>query len=668
LSVAHAALPNLVAFGYSSGMKFFAALVVVLLAVGLSPARAQNADDQYLIIYSLMQQADTLAGSGAPQQALAEYIEAQGELQKFKNVFPDWNPKIVSFRLKYLAGKIAEVTAQLPVPAVTAPASSAASQNGMPPQTAGATNAAPVVFSASSDAEMAALRRRVQELQADNMTLTAKLKEALTAQPTAVDPRELAKAQEQIQSLMKENDLLKAGPAQGAIETNNAEAAAELVRAREQVRSLTRENDLLKANMAQAGTNTVLDTNALMEVQAALAEADKNLAGQTARADKLASENAALQTRLQSLLASPGALEALRDENALLKNQLAGLRSSSVTNLQAVDRLNSDLKQAQLEIAALQSDTQVGQLEKLALEDRIEKLRAAQVPPPGQQESEARIRELTQERNDLLAKLGEANKQLYGRNKQDAAAQIGGLSDEIRTLRARLAVDEAQAVPYSEEELAMFKQAAAAPANPEAEKKSIKELPSGSAELVAEAQTYFSEKQYDKAADDYRKILQRDENNSLVLGNLAAIEMEQGRLDDAEKHIKAAIAQNPDDAYNLSTLGSLKFRQEKYDEALDALGRAAKLDPQNPEIQNYLGVTLSHKGLRTQAETALRKAIQLDPNYAAAHNNLAVIYISEQPPLVQLARWHYQKALDAGQPHNPELEKALGLAGEPPNP
>jgi Tfp pilus assembly protein PilF len=98
------------------------------------------------------------------------------------------------------------------------------------------------------------------------------------------------------------------------------------------------------------------------------------------------------------------------------------------------------------------------------------------------------------------------------------------------------------------------------------------------------------------------------------------------------------------------------------------LSRAAKLDPQNPEIENYLGVTLSHKGLRAQAETALRKAIQLDPNYAAAHNNLAVIYVSQQPPLVELARWHYQKAVDAGQPRNPDLEKLLADKGAPVNP
>ena len=196
----------------------------------------------------------------------------------------------------------------------------------------------------------------------------------------------------------------------------------------------------------------------------------------------------------------------------------------------------------------------------------------------------------------------------------------------------------------------------------------MSELPAGSGELVAQAQSFFVARQYDRAETNYLHILQQDENNALVLGNLAAIEMEEGKLDAAEKHLKTALARNPDDAYNLSRLGYLEFQQEKYDDALDSLGRAAKLDPQNPEIENYLGVTLSHKGLRVQAETALRKAIQLDPNYAAAHNNLAVIYISQQPPLVQLARWHYQKALDAGQPHNPELEKALDQAVPPPNP
>ena len=72
---------------------------------------------------------------------------------------------------------------------------------------------------------------------------------------------------------------------------------------------------------------------------------------------------------------------------------------------------------------------------------------------------------------------------------------------------------------------------------------------------------------------------------------------------------------------------------------------------------------MSRKGQRQQAETALRKAIQFNPAYAPAHNNLAVLYLSQDPPAPLLARWHYQKALDAGQAHNPDLEKMLADKG-----
>ena len=699
-------------------MKFFAAFAIILLAAGLSSAQAQkNADDQYITLYGLIEQADALAGSGQPQTALNQYIAVQGELEKFQKIFPDWQPAIVKFRLKYLAGKIADVTAQIPAAPTTT--------------TAPNTNPAPAISPA--DAELASLRGQLQTLQANNTLLTAKLKEALAAQPAILDAGELAKAQAQIQALSKENELLKSSPAQAALKTvivadtnalakaqaqiqalmqenetlktnlvqekidaTNALTTAVVVLAQTQqslteasnklagltagadklasdgaqIESLTQENELLKNNLAREKMDT---TNALAaaattfaQSQQSLTEAGTKLAGQTTRADKLAADNGDLQTRLQALVASPDALAALHDENAQLKKQLADLKSSTPTNAPAADKLDADLEATKLQIAALQLDTQVKQLEMTALENRFEKLKAATnavvVPPSDEQAANlAHIRELTQERDNLLGQLGEANKQLYGAKKQDAIAQIDDLTDQVRTLRARLAVDEAQPVPYTPEELALLKQPAPLLANRNAEKKSISELPSGSAELVAAAQAYFSAKQFDKAEANYLKILQLDEKNPLVLANLAAIEMEQGKLDDADKHITAAVAQNSNDAYNLSTLGYLKFRQEKYDEALDALSRAAKLDPQNPEIENYLGVTLSHKGLRTQAETALRKAIELDPNYAAAHNNLAAIYISQKPPLVELARWHYQKALAAGQPRNPDLETALGL-------
>ena len=89
------------------------------------------------------------------------------------------------------------------------------------------------------------------------------------------------------------------------------------------------------------------------------------------------------------------------------------------------------------------------------------------------------------------------------------------------------------------------------------------------------------------------------------------------------------------------------------------LSRSAKANPEYAETQNYLGIVLSEKGMRAPAEAALRRAVQLQPNHPAAHNNLAVVYATQKPPALALAKWHYQKAVAAGHARNAELEKLL---------
>ena len=178
----NAALPSRAAFGYFLGMKHFAALVGLAIAVALPQARAQqNPDDQYIAIYSLIQQAEALQAADQPRSALAGYTQALAELQKFQKVFPDWDSKIVSFRLNYLAEKVNGLTAQLPAipqnvvppPALPTPTNSAV--NPTPPPLANPVSAAP-----ATDAEMqlSALRAQAQDLQSENETLQAKLKEA----------------------------------------------------------------------------------------------------------------------------------------------------------------------------------------------------------------------------------------------------------------------------------------------------------------------------------------------------------------------------------------------------------------------------------------------------------------------------------------------------------
>ena len=78
-------------------MKRFFALALLLCASVLG-AQAQGLDDQYVQIFSLIQEADSLSAS-QPAKALAKYVDAQTALQRLQKGNPDWNPKVVSFRL-----------------------------------------------------------------------------------------------------------------------------------------------------------------------------------------------------------------------------------------------------------------------------------------------------------------------------------------------------------------------------------------------------------------------------------------------------------------------------------------------------------------------------------------------------------------------------------------
>lgn len=114
-------------------MKRFS--VIVALLVGLSGAQAQGPDDLYISIYSLIQEADKLNSGGQPGEALPKYVEAQAALQRFKKGYPEWNPKVISFRLSYVTTKIAEVSPR--VPAVITPAPGEAATNRAAPPRAG---------------------------------------------------------------------------------------------------------------------------------------------------------------------------------------------------------------------------------------------------------------------------------------------------------------------------------------------------------------------------------------------------------------------------------------------------------------------------------------------------------------------------------------------------
>lgn len=432
--------------------------------------------------------------------------------------------------------------------------------------------------------------------------------------PAVADPA--AELRQQVAQLQEQNKVLNAKLQEALAAQPAAVDPRELQKAESQITSLQKERDLLKV--------------ALEQEQAKSAKAsDKS--GLDAAQKEIAS--------LRAQLAATAAPVAASDR------ELAAAREAARTNALTVTALQTALKDMREERDAVLARASAASL---------------RTETGGSTNVDQRVKQLEQERDDLLKRLNAANKELSaGKGKSDK----GNDRDEnarIAVLRARLSALEARKVPYTPEELAAMKQGPLA-TRTAAEKKEAKrkELPPGAGIYIQEAQRAFAAKDYAKAEERYQQVLKLDDKNVFTLGNLGLIQMEAGRLNEAEATLAKANSIEPNDAFVMSNLGILRFRQNKVDEAVDLLSRAAEADPKNAETQNYLGIALSEKGLRAPAETALRKAIELNPNYAVAHHNLAVVYASQQPPFIELAKYHYNKSLDLGHPKDEAIEKML---------
>lgn len=533
-------------------------------------------------------------------------------LQELQRAHPDWNSRMVGFRLDYIAGKLAPLAKDIPPPAGPVPASASAPADGRPADS-------------------------IQQLQAENRRLSgqisfleAKLREALKVQPASVDPQELARAQEQLKALQKERDVLAVTLEQAGIKPSPAARAA-----------------------------------AMSTAPAAASPAP--------------------------VVSEAGLLDVLKHQNAELVRKVAELESRGAGGDAA------EMRRWKETVAALAASNQVLQAERVTMESRLLALSKASADgPDGRKknyekklaDARAEAEAAQKERDTLRRQLDATTRELkkLGGKRGAPAPVTGGATpeQELESLRARLAVLEAKAVPFSAEELALLKHAPArvaaaeptpvpannapatnAPAGPAAGPPRRKELPAGAGPILRDADRALDAGRLDEAERKLRDILRQDENHPFILGKLAAVQMDQDRTAEAEQSLKKALAADPQDSMCLYLMGRLKVQQSKFDEGIDLLGQAVKLTPDNFNAHYYLGWALSEKGQRQAAESALRRVIQLKPNWGQAHYLLAVIYATQEPTFKGLAQYHYKRAIAGGSPRNPELERFMEKGPQP---
>ena len=99
--------------------------------------------------------------------------------------------------------------------------------------------------------------------------------------------------------------------------------------------------------------------------------------------------------------------------------------------------------------------------------------------------------------------------------------------------------------------------------------------------------------EYERAVEQFETCIQLDPAFADALNYLAYLWAVRGeRLDEALRHVEAALKIEPDNAAFIDTRGWIFFRQGRYGDALAELRRADKIRPDDPEIQDHIRQTI----------------------------------------------------------------------------
>ena len=183
-------------------------------------------------------------------------------------------------------------------------------------------------------------------------------------------------------------------------------------------------------------------------------------------------------------------------------------------------------------------------------------------------------------------------------------------------------------------------------------------------ELAKEGVLAVTEERWEDARETYLELVRQAPDNALAYANLGVAEHQLGNLLAAAGNLRKSLDINPGIAQNWQTLGVIHFERGELEMAISTLTRAIHEDPSNARSRLYLATVIREYGWLDASITELERALETDPKLAEAHYNLAVTYLDENPPRLELAKRHYFSAINLGAEASPELEEIFKKAAD----
>lgn len=171
------------------------------------------------------------------------------------------------------------------------------------------------------------------------------------------------------------------------------------------------------------------------------------------------------------------------------------------------------------------------------------------------------------------------------------------------------------------------------------------------------------QKRYDDALRLLGDLLKVHPKDPKTLVNVARTQYLRGSNLQAERAVKAVLAEKPDSVDALNLYAQICHELDRFDEALKALERALELDPDNLEALNFYGVVLKSVGRLDDARNAFVKALEIQPRALGAYSNIVDLEkFTPDNPLFVAMRQMIARARDPEHERFMAMHFALGKA------
>ena len=132
--------------------------------------------------------------------------------------------------------------------------------------------------------------------------------------------------------------------------------------------------------------------------------------------------------------------------------------------------------------------------------------------------------------------------------------------------------------------------------------------------FFARGAAYERMKEYDKATADLTKALELDPQNAVILNYLGYMWIDQGKnIEQGYDYIKQAVVLRPNDGAIVDSLGWVYYKRGKFDVAVRYLEKAVSLMPDDATINMHLGDAYHKLGRTNEARVQWRRALEIGP-------------------------------------------------------